>query len=143
MAISKEQWAEIETRLTGIYGCVDLLCDGYKVGARVELSKMKLVVTVYVDGYIKGEWIFNDSDSEIPRKFHQEKKRFISSTKMRAWYTTQSKSTKLWTKEERHEYAEAAKKTSSHWWPHWPSANAFCRHIRKTCTSIEIVKIGY
>ena len=142
MAISKEQWADIEKQLSGLMGRVDLICDGYKINAQVEKSKMKLFVTIYVNGVTRGEWIFNESGSEIPLKFHQEKKRFIFSAKYRANLIKLSKS-KLWSKEERAKYAADAKATSSHWWPHWPSAAAFCRHIRKTCTSIEIVKIGY
>lgn len=141
MAITKEQWAEIEAQLTGTLGRVELLCDGYRVNASIEYSKMKLFVAVYVNGEIRGQWMHGEH--EIPRKFHQEKKRFINSTKMRAWYTTQSKSDKLWTKEERAKYAAQANKTLSHWMPWWTNAKAFCRHIRKTCTSIEIVKIGY
>lgn len=142
MAISKEQWAEIESKLSGVLGRVELLCDGYKITAVIEKNKMKLVVSVYVDGFIKGDWIFNEGDSEIPRKFHQEKKRFVMSAHYRAWAIKQSKS-KIWSKEERAKYAAEVNQTRSHYWPHWPNAKAFCRHIRKTCTSIEIVKIGY
>lgn len=142
MTISKEQWKEIETKLSGILGAVDFICDGYKVSAQVHTHKMKLVVSVYVDGFIKGEHIFNMSDSEIPRKFHQEKKRFVFGGKYRALLIKKSK-TRGTSKEFRDSCIADAKKTSSHYWPHWSNAAAFCRHIRKTCTSIEIVKIGY
>lgn len=141
MAVSKEQWAEIEAQLGRFMGCVELMCDGYKISAEVERNKMTLVVSVYVDGYIRGEWIFNKGGSEIPLKFHQEKKRFVFGAKYRALLTKQSKS-KFFSKDERDKAAADAKKTGSHWWPHWPNAKAFCRHIRKTCTSIEVVKIG-
>lgn len=142
MTVSKEQWAAIEAQLSGLMGRVELLCDGYKIEAQVERDKMKLVVSVYVDGVIKGEWIFNEKGCDIPLKFHQEKKRFAFNAKYRALLAKQSKS-KYFSKDEREKAAADSKKTSSHWWPHWPSAAAFCRHIRKTCTSIEIVKIGY
>lgn len=142
MVISKEQWQEIETQLSRFLGRVELACDGYKIEAAVERDKMKLVVSVYVDGFIKGAWVFNEVDSEIPRKFHQEKKRFVFTAKYRALLLKQSKM-KCFSKEQRAEAAADAQKTRSHYWPHWPNAAAFCRHIRKTCTSIEIVKIGY
>lgn len=61
---------------------------------------------------------------------------------MRAYYFKLSKS-RHWPKEERAEYAAKAKETWSTWMPYWSNAKAFCRHIRKTCASIEIVKIGY
>lgn len=142
MAISKEQWEQIERQLGGVFGRVELVCDGYKVHAQVQQTAMKLVIAVYVDDFIKGEWMFNEAKSEIPLKFHQEKKRFFFSPKLRKLYTKWGKS-RMWTKEERARYAEDAKRTCSHWWPYWTSATAFCRHLRKTCTSIEIVKIGY
>lgn len=142
MAVSKEQWNEIEAQLSGMFGRVELTCDGYKINAAVERSGMRMYVVVYVDGYTRGEWIINKEGSEIPRKFHCEKKRPVGGTKMRAWYLKVSKS-RAWSKEERAEYAAKAKETWSTWMPYWSNAKAFCRHIRKTCTSIEIVKIGY
>lgn len=141
MTISKEQWVEIEKQLSGSWGRVELICDGYGVDAVISrIAPLKLRITVFVDGVIKGEWLNDESD--IPKKFHQEKKRFLSKPDMRKWYIKNSKS-KLWSKEERAEYAAKAKKTMSFWYPYWTNAKAFCRHIRKTCTSIEIVKIGY
>lgn len=141
MTISKEQWAEIERQLSGSWGHVELICDGYKVSAEIQrIASLKLGITVFVDGVIKGEWL-ND-ESEIPKKFHQEKKRRIAKSPMREWYIKNSKS-RLWSKEERANYAAQAKATMSFWYPYWTNAAAFCRHIRKTCTSIEIVKIGY
>lgn len=142
MAISKEQWAEIENQLSRVFGRAELICDGYKINAEVQTSKMKLVVVIYVDGVFKGEWVINKGDSEIPRKFLQEKRRFVFTAKYRALLVKQSKS-KCFSKEERAQCAEDAKKASVYWLPWWPNAKAFCRHIRKTCTSIEIVKVGF
>jgi len=140
MAITKEQWTQIEAEAGLQFGRVKLLCDGHTISTEVQRDKMKLVVAVYVDGYIKGEWM--SQDCEIRRKFYCEVKRFAWNKKMRDWYIKESKS-RLWTKEQRAEHAAEAKKTHSCWMPCWPNAKALCRHIRKTCTSIEIVKIGY
>ena len=142
MPISKEQWKDIEAQLSRPKGLVELICDGYKISAQVQYANMKLVITVWVDGAIKGEWIFNVSNSDIPRKFYCEKNRPAAGSKMRSWYLKESKS-RIWTKEQRAEYAAKAKETSSSWLPYWSNSKAFCRHIRKTCTSIELVKIGY
>lgn len=73
MALTKDQWEQIEAQLSSIMGRVELICDGYKISAVIERIKMTLVVAVYVDGYIRGEWVFNKDGSEIPLKFHQEK----------------------------------------------------------------------
>jgi len=141
MAVTKEQWEEIEQRLSGSFGRVELLCDGYKITASIgRIAPLKFAIEVYVDGVIKGEWM--DGESEIPRKFHQQRTCSVNSAKQRAGYLKLSKS-KLWTKEERDRWAEMANSTISMWYPYWTNAKAFCRHIRKTCTSIELVKIGF
>ncbi|ADE10453.1 hypothetical protein [Sideroxydans lithotrophicus] len=143
MAVSKEQWEEIEKQLSGSWGRVELVCDGYKINAAiVNVSPLKLGIAVYVDGVTLGEWIFNEEKSEIPLKFHQEKKRFAFKGKYRDWLLKASKN-RVWTKEERAKYAADAARTHSHWLPYWTNPTSFCRHIRKTCTSIELVKIGY
>jgi hypothetical protein len=143
MSITKEQWEQIEQQLSGAWGQVELVCDGYKISAAIgRISPLKYGIEVYVDGFIKGEWVLNNGNSEIPRKFHCEKKRYICNTKMREFLLKQSKS-RGWPKERREAFAADAKKTHSHWLPYWTSAKAFCRHIRKTCSSIEIVKIGF
>lgn len=141
MAVTKEHWAEIEKQLSGSWGRVELHCDGYQVVAQVgRIAPLKYGIEVYVDGVIKGEWM--DGESEIPRKFHQKRTRYINNARTRAHYLKMSKS-KLWTKEEREQWAQSASATISMWWPYWTNAKAFCRHIRKTCTTIEVVKIGY
>jgi len=142
MPVTKEQWEQIEQELGQTFGTVYLVCDGHAIGARVEKDKMKLVISVYVDGLIEYKYIPDKENSEIPRKFWQEKKRFLMGGGTRKLYLKWSKS-RLFSKEERARYAADANKTHSHWWPWWPNPKAFCRHIRKTCQSIEVVKIGY
>lgn len=140
MAISKEQWAEIETQLTGIMGRVELLCDGYKVNACIERSGMKLVIAVYVNGEIKGSWC--DGKGEIPQKFCQVKKRYLYPASKRAVAAKAAKRRGM-DADSRKWYTSIAERNIKTWMPWWTNSKAFCRHIRKTCTSIEIVKIGY
>lgn len=138
---TKEQWVEIERQMSGSFGRVVLACDGYKVDAVVErVGSLKYGIAVYVDGLINGEWL--SGESEIPRKFHQEKKRFVNRLVERENYVKMSKM-RCYSKEERALFVKNSKRTFSLWSPCWTSAKSFCRHIRKTCTSIEIVEIGY
>lgn len=143
MPVTKEQWEQIERTLRSPFdGYVSLICDGYKIDAQVQQHKMKLMVAVYVDGKIMGAWIFNEAKSEIPVKFHREVKRPAGGAKHRAWCLAQAKS-KIWSKEERARFAAEAKETTSYYESHWTNPKAFCLHIRKTCQSIEVVRIGY
>ncbi len=141
--VTKEQWEQIEQQLSGSWGRVELVCDGYKIHAIVgRISPLKYGIEVYVDGVIEGAWVLNNDNSEIPRKFLCEKKRFVFGAKYRESLLKMSKS-RIWPKEQREGFAARANKTHTHWLPYWTSAKAFCRHIRKTCTAIELVKIGY
>ncbi len=136
-----EQWEKIEAQLSNPFGKVELICDGYSIVATPRrVSPLKYEIMVYVDGFIRGEWI--KGESEIPLKFHREQKRLVASKGMRAWYEKASKS-RHFTKAEKEEFAANAKKTLSLWTPGWTNAKSFIRHIKKTCQSIEVVTIGY
>ncbi|OGS90834.1 MAG: hypothetical protein A2Z95_06095 [Gallionellales bacterium GWA2_60_18] len=140
MAISKEQWKEIEARLSNIMGRVELVCDGYRVNAVVESSKMRLYVAVYVNGEIKGSWA--DGKGEIPQKFCQATKRYLYSATKRA-KAKKAAARRGVGADLRKWYTGVAESSIVSWMPWWTNSKAFCRHIRKTCTSIELVKIGY
>ncbi|MDD3276982.1 MAG: hypothetical protein PHP93_08040, partial [Kiritimatiellales bacterium] len=58
MKITKEQRAACAATLSGPWGRVKLLCDGYEVVLTVECYKpLKYRVMTYVNGFFKGEWI--------------------------------------------------------------------------------------
>lgn len=56
--ITKEQWQVVEESLAYPFGNVKLKCDSFEVSAQVRpLKGMKLVVSVFVDGHMKGAWL--------------------------------------------------------------------------------------
>jgi len=137
MPLSKPQWEVIEKSLAYPFGAVNLRCDGYEIAAHVQQSKMKLFVMVYVDGEFKGAWLDGKDDRCI--KFCQKKIKHIlnSSEKKKALEASRMRSL---SKEDRAMFKEAAEKNFEYWVPYWTSPKAFCRHIRKTCKSIEIIE---
>lgn len=140
MALTKEQWKEIEEQLSSSYGRVELRCDGYEITADMQkLKNLRYCIAVYVDGVIKGEWM--KGEHVIPLKFHREKKIFLYPEKMRSDAEKKLANRRL-DKVLRGFYEERLRHISF-WDPYWTSPSAFCRHIRKTCQSIEIVKVGY
>jgi hypothetical protein len=139
--LSKEQWTDIERELSGVYGRVELLCDGYKVNAVIkQKTALKFVITVYVDGVIKGEWF--RGEAEEAKKFHCATKYYAYKAAARAEAKTKLKSKRLHASLKDH-YKHVAEASTTFWFPYWTSPKAFCRHLRKTCQSISIVKIGY
>ena len=141
MPITKEQQSQIEYELFGFYGRVELRCDGHNIVASVQaMAPLKQAIWVYIDGEIKGEWM--RGENEIARKFHRETKHFGLPKKMRE-AQMKAATNRCLSKEFREQCKVSATKTFSLWRPYWTSTKAFIRHIRKTCTEIEVVKIGY
>lgn len=138
---TKEQWAEIEKQLSGYFGRVELRCDGYQVVASIApVAKLRQGIVVYVDGWIKGEWI--KGEAEEAKKFHREMKRFLYPASKREEAKKKLKSRYLHATL-RNWYAGVAEGSVSTWAPYWTSAKAFTRHLRKTCTDIEVVSLDY
>lgn len=81
--ITKEQWVAIEFELSHPHGLVKLDCDGYQVSLQVEMAKkLKYEIAVYVDGFIRGTWL--QDDSEEGRRFLPTTERFVHSAGHRA-----------------------------------------------------------
>ena len=141
MPISKEQWDGIEKELSGHFGRVELRCDGHEIIAAIApIAPLRQAIVVYIDGHIKGEWLMGKN--ELACKFHRESKRFLYSKKQRDQAKLSMKrrgnspeSRKFWN--------ETTTLQSSVWYPWWTNAKAFLKHISKTCTEIEVVKIGF
>lgn len=73
--ITKEQWQEIESKISHPYGFVKLKCDGYVINAVVQKYKgLKYCVVVYVDGVFEGKWM--DGKDERALKFHCKRRRY-------------------------------------------------------------------
>lgn len=143
MTVTKEQWAEIERNLSGPFGEVSLICDGYQVTAQIQsIAPLKQGIVIFVNGVSKGEWF--KGEAEEARKFLCAKTRHIFNAKDREHAQAQLKRRFIKSDQSlsRH-YNDVVNDTLTHWYPYWTSAKAFCRHLRKTCTEIEVVKIGY
>ncbi len=138
---TKAQWDEIEKQLSGYFGRVELRCDGYKVVAAIEpIDKLKQGIVVYVNGVWKGEWM--RGEAEEAKKFHREMKRFLYPASKREEAKKKLRSRHLHATL-RDWYAGVAERSVFTWAPYWTSARAFTRHLRKTCTDIEVVSLEY
>lgn len=134
MRLSKEQWADIEERVGRIFTPVNLLCDGFVISTDVQRDKMKLIVAVYVNGYIRGKDIWtgkeseNENMGEIARKFHHWKKLKRNAKELKSLEV-------IYGKREcnKRGFYDAYIYTQ----PYFPSAKAFVSHIKKHCESVE------
>jgi hypothetical protein len=139
MSVTKEQWAAVEKELSGPYGEVELLCDGYKVTAQIQnIANLKQGIVVYVNGVIKGEWM--KGEAEESRKFHREMKRYLYPAKHREEAKQKAKSRRF-PADLRKYFADMATASITTWAPYWTNAKAFTRQLRKTCAEIQVVTI--
>lgn len=130
---TKEQWAEVATRLDSIYCSVYLLCDGFYVRYSLSRYKNRLVIGCYVDGQLKGAW-FGKLTEESP----QEAIRFLRPA-------TRSKYPPSFVKRmekaagkrycKKHGYYEKITYTA----PYWNCPGPLIRHLIKHNDHIEII----
>lgn len=138
--MTPSQWKEIEATLSHPFGVVTLQADGYRVTAEVKRGKgLRYCIAVFINGVIEWKQCL-DTEAEAPRKFWRERKRYLYSAAKREAFAKKAKSRALYADLREHylRMSEAASVTMD---PTWPNAKDFCRHLRKTCTSVEVVPI--
>lgn len=63
--VTPEVWQQIEKKLVYIGDHVELRCDGYKLDIRLLPSgSYKNVLIVYVNGEVKGKWLFESCEEQ-------------------------------------------------------------------------------
>jgi len=137
---TKEEWESVINQLSGCFGIVKLLVDGYDLYiTRGQMGKNKLGITVYVNGYIRGIWHVHHKDTdlnpEIPeetRRFYRQRTQFLHSAKHRAFWL------KIYGKKEAPKKGMNAKFIT--YGPWWLSAAALKQHLLKNNHNIEVVK---
>lgn len=132
--LTKDQRAEIERELSTPFGTVKLTADGHELTLRVvPVKPLKYAVSVYVDGWLRGEWW--KAESDIGAKFwcrrvrncfpQKEQLAFRKALGKRAGEKMIERGTYV-----RHE-------------PFFVTARACLASLQRTCASIEVVSIGY
>lgn len=136
---TKEQWQYIEAELSGLFGQVQLLVDGYHLTiVRTKTGKNKLGSLVYINGSIKGEWFkshrLSDESPDLPeetRRFHRPCVRALYPAAKVASFE------KRFGKRMTQKYGYHEKLV--HYSPEWPSAAALRRHLLKHNNNIELL----
>lgn len=132
---TKEQWTDIERQLNSQFSTTYLDCDGYLIAAQMVRDKNKLIIQVYVDGLIKGEW---HQYVESIAEFKQEPKRFYCLKKSSKWpkkFITDME--KIIGKRRCKSEGYYDVRYSSRAW--WTSAKSFISHLKKNNQFIELL----
>ncbi len=139
--LTREQWTQIEQQLSGPFGRVELKADGYKLVLQVKGYKaLRQCIVVYVDGVMKGEW-FRGEATEA-KKFCREERHWLYPAKKREEAKAKLKSRRI-SPLLRDHYEGVAEKFVACWAPYWFAPKSLTRHLRRTCTDVEVVDLGY
>lgn len=137
MAITKEQWIEIEKHLAGLFSSVIFKYGEFEITVtRGRVSESKTSLVVYVDGVIKGGWYSKDNERPacIPDVWRK---------RTRAKYTAKSIKSfeKIWGKRRaKKEMPELYEVTQYHTCD-FTTAKSLFRQYKKL-EGLELIKIG-
>jgi hypothetical protein len=131
--MTKEEWKEIEDKVSGLFGYVDLLVDGHTVEfQRRRVGKNQLGIMTFVDGHYKGTWKEGDEEAKylriVTRNLYSPKKlkELEKIYGKRQWKLVKDKYVKNYT----------------YFTPIWFSVSGIRKHYEKTFKDIKLVKIN-
>lgn len=134
--VTKEQWAKVAEALSHPFGGgADFQIDGHSVKLRVVKKGKGLTygIAAYIDGFVKGEYF--SAESAIGAKFYRSHTICVYTPKERARWV------KDWGKREAAKIIR--KGTILRHNCFFPSAESARKTWAKTCTSIELVRVGF
>jgi len=130
-----DKWQELEELLSGVFGAAKIRADGHEVIFQKSLYREKLVVQVWVDGAIKGDWIKVNDNGE-PK--HSEG-RFFRPMKSRCWKLKQYKELKkVFGKKEADKMTELR---VVGFLPYWGSPRPLISHLKKNFPDLELLPL--
>lgn len=129
------KWDELQERLKGLtLQPVRLRADGHEVSLRKVVYREALVVEVYVDGWMKGEW---HSADEHGKPAHPEG-RFWRPMRSRAYPLKQHKVLKKCFGKQYADRATTLKTIG--FLPYWNTPRSLVRHLRKHFPGLELIE---
>jgi len=132
---TKEQWIDIERQLNSQFSTTYLECDGYLIAAQMVRDKNKLVIQVYVDGFIRGKWVESvktiDEFADVPKRFYNHSRKNLWPHKL-----IKDMEKILGKRRCKNEGYYDVRYTSFPW---FNSAKSFISHLKKHNQSIELL----
>lgn len=136
--MTREDWQIVEDKLFRYpLASISLLVDGRTVRLHNVRDKQRIVIAVYIDGWIKGEWL--NPDKECPeRAYMRAQPKYVFGKKYR---DNLEKLEKKLGKKRAKELGVASDRNAKRisYWPWFPSVRALKSQYEKTFKSIELV----
>lgn len=135
--LSKAQKDELIERLSTPYATLELDCDGYRIGFQAQRdgkSGLRFVLAVFVNGWMKGEWMFFDKPCP-EQKFMRRIDKPLFTKKEQAQWVKMDVALGM----KRKDAIAKAAKTLTHMSPYFPSGRAAILHLCRVCEEIKVV----
>jgi len=126
-----DKWQNLEGRLSGLFGCAVALAGGHEIQMVKGRDGERLVIQVYVDGSIKGEW----TKAENGQPLHPEA-RFWRPYRCRSWPLKEYPALKRAFGKRKADQMTALKTVA--FIPTWNSPRTLVRHLRKQFPDLEL-----
>lgn len=126
------KWQQLEEQLGGVFGDATATADGHELRFVKRLDGERLVIQVYVDGWIKGEWskVNDQGEPEHPEA------RFWRPYRARAWKLKQHAQLKRAFGKKKADQMTALKTVA--FLPSWNSPRTLVRHLKKHFPDLEL-----
>jgi len=135
---SKAQFDDVKADLERTYGAQYFLINDHLISAQTTQSGMKLVIAVYVNGWIRSEWLWSGKQSELAQ-MPEISQRFYA---LRVSSLYSAKEIKSWEKVYRSKARAKAAGVYQKWCAtrsYFSTAGAFIAHIKKHNSDIRIL----
>ena len=130
--MTDDDWTDLEAKLCHAYGRATLLVDGFTVTLEVHQFKMQLSICVFVNGWMKGEWL---------TKKTEEATRFCRPVTVALFKPSDVKRlTNGLSKSAAKKMLPDLSKKGQYLTPEWKSFRSLKRHFIANNKSIELVK---
>ncbi|QTE39509.1 hypothetical protein J3L18_10770 [Mucilaginibacter gossypii] len=128
--MNSANWQTVKNAWGAFYDQIQIIADGHKLTLQTQRNGMSLLMVIYVDGFIKGEYM--SAESEIGQKFYNERKIPVYKAK------DLKENAKVFGKRSR----MAKQKYVSSLSPYWKSFAAFKKQLTAKCKSLELVTVA-
>lgn len=133
MSKQPDKWKRLEAALSGVFGHAKAQADGHELLFKKVTSGEKLLVEVYVDGWIKGQWC----KAEDGEPAHPEA-RFWRPMRSRPWPLKKYRDLKKVFGKKKADQMTAMKTVA--FTPYWNSPGTLVRHLKKHFPDLELME---
>lgn len=132
-----DKWQRLNIALRGLFGRARLVADGHTVELIKRLAGERLVIEVYVNGWIDGKWYELDPNGD---PVHPEG-RFWRPRRGRLWPLNKRRELKRIFGKKKAEEMTALKTICLD--PTWTSPGSLIRHLRKHFPDLDVQEVAH